>query len=1580
MSISSESTFIIDTRSPEVISVNSLIDDGLFGVGDTIQFSITFDEMVTVTGIPQITLETGDDDGVAYYVEKEDSTLIFRYIVELGHNSDALDYVSSSSFNVEGGSIYDMVGNSSNLFLPEPNNTNSLSFNYQITIDTEAPSAGIVLDGFDIDQYWTNQDSSLSFFWSDFTDNISGIHRYDISIGLSPNQHDILDLLHVYNNTSFTVSNLSLQNSITYYVNVRAIDNAGNISDVVSSDGITVDTEKPSFSYLYENEIGFDPEFISDYDSLIIYWSVLDTTSGINIIEVSIDSDSSISDLTEWFNVDDLNYYVFNDLELVNGNKYYTKIRSFDNAGNESDAFISNGFIVDTSPPVGSLVLDGIEFDFIYTQNDSTIISSWLPFNDSISGIAFYEFAVGLAGSDSNIIDWQNNGLDTNAIIENIPLASGSTYISKVRAIDNIGNISSEYTSSGIMVDVDIPISGTVIDGIYSDEDWTNQTDFFAASWSNFQDTSSGIKKFEYAIGTISDTSKVLSWKTNNLDTMVYESDLFLEDGIQYFIYVRAIDNSNNISEIVSSDGMFVDLAAPQLSEVFDGENNNDYDWQSSDSSLYISWLPADTINNHIYEYSVGYSPGDTSVIEWCNVGDELNVYVQNLFLENGTKYFSNLRAYDLANNISNVQTSDGITIDNEVPILGVVFDGLLDELDYTSSSDSLSGRWSNFTDSLSGLSHYEYAIGSLLDTIEIIDWTITSDTFMVGYNLSLFNDSIYYVSVRSLDSALNVSMIARSNGLTVDTQRPTSGIVYDGVSTDEDWTNSIETLSGGWTGFYDEETGIRNYDYCIGTSPYSDNVIEWEDVGLDTSFIQNNLSLDNGIRYYITIRAFDMAENIRISVSDGIIVDNTAPIISNVFDGYINSDIDWQSISDSITISWTYEEENNRNLEYFDYSLGTTPSDSNIIGWTFAGNNISVFITNLNLIEGNEYYGNVRAYDEAGNVSLIASSDGFGIDLTSPDPGEVFDGIENDYFFTSSSDTLEARWNTFYDSLSGIDFFEIGLDTIPGSTSLTGWVNVSTDTQFIFTDISLLHGKNYFISVRSADNAGNFSEISFSNGITVDLIGPTVGQIIDGDSTDVVFLGTSDTLKTAWFDFKDDISGIKEFQLALGTAPYDTDQVNWFSVDRNISNYIFQEPELVNNATYYVSIKALDNVGNFSDVLTTNGILIDGEPPSIISQSIPEGSFFPLKNNFNLNLKVSEPLKDAWVNVSDFDSGIFDYSFDLDSLIINFYGPFSSLDSFQISISLIDLIGNKSDTLVQNHYTAMHADFNYDLKVDVTDLAIFIDAWKNNDLEYELGPVNGIIPNFTLDKDSVFSLSDALVFSRMWYWDNETSFNLITENENYGRPLKVEQVGKNISLMTPENTFASEITIYSDDNIQFEFAPNDSDRYKISSTRKSNEPISYSHIACINDKKYNHLKVNKLNYKIHGDLFNESEISIYYHFVGEKGSDISKGDYQLTLKPMPEEFLLHQNYPNPFNSSTMVKFNIPKPSLIDLSVYDLTGRKVAVLLSQNVAPGFHEIIWNGKDDKFLNSPSGVYFIMLKTNQYRKAKKMLLIK
>ena len=281
------------------------------------------------------------------------------------------------------------------------------------------------------------------------------------------------------------------------------------------------------------------------------------------------------------------------------------------------------------------------------------------------------------------------------------------------------------------------------------------------------------------------------------------------------------------------------------------------------------------------------------------------------------------------------------------------------------------------------------------------------------------------------------------------------------------------------------------------------------------------------------------------------------------------------------------------------------------------------------------------------------------------------------------------------------------------GSNPSKGWTNVNSDTQYIFSDLDLLHGQDYFISVRSIDKAGNYSDISFSNGITVDLVGPSTGQIIDGDSTDIVKLGDSDTIKTFWVGFYDDFSGIKEYQLSVGTSPHETDQVDWFSVDSSITNYTFEDLELINGRNYFVSIKALDGAGNYSDVLTSNGIFIDGNPPYIVHQTYPEGSIFPLVNRIDQVLKFDEPLKNVWMDVLGFDSGTFQYSFSQDTLDISFNGPFSSLDTFQIYFTFADIIGNHSDTIIQNYFTSMHADFNHDYEVNASDLAIFIDAWK---------------------------------------------------------------------------------------------------------------------------------------------------------------------------------------------------------------------------------------------------------------------------
>ena len=89
----------------------------------------------------------------------------------------------------------------------------------------------------------------------------------------------------------------------------------------------------------------------------------------------------------------------------------------------------------------------------------------------------------------------------------------------------------------------------------------------------------------------------------------------------------------------------------------------------------------------------------------------------------------------------------------------------------------------------------------------------------------------------------------------------------------------------------------------------------------------------------------------------------------------------------------------------------------------------------------------------------------------------------------------------------------------------------------------------------------------------------------------------------------------------------------------------------------------------------------------------------------------------------------------------------------------------------------------------------------------------------------------------------------------------------------------------------------------------------------------------------------------------------------------IPDGFSLSQNYPNPFNPSTNVKFDIPKSSFVRLSIFDISGREVDVLVNERVQPGSYQVDWNAS-----SFSSGVYFYKLTTENNSETKKMILIK
>lgn len=89
----------------------------------------------------------------------------------------------------------------------------------------------------------------------------------------------------------------------------------------------------------------------------------------------------------------------------------------------------------------------------------------------------------------------------------------------------------------------------------------------------------------------------------------------------------------------------------------------------------------------------------------------------------------------------------------------------------------------------------------------------------------------------------------------------------------------------------------------------------------------------------------------------------------------------------------------------------------------------------------------------------------------------------------------------------------------------------------------------------------------------------------------------------------------------------------------------------------------------------------------------------------------------------------------------------------------------------------------------------------------------------------------------------------------------------------------------------------------------------------------------------------------------------------------VPEDFVLHQNYPNPFNPETEISFGLPEPSMVTLTVYNVLGQVVDVLVDSHLDTGNYSVRWNGQ-----NMASGIYFYQFRSNNFSTTKRMLLMK
>ncbi|XP_077997650.1 uncharacterized protein LOC144450798 isoform X2 [Glandiceps talaboti] len=660
-------------------------------------------------------------------------------------------------------------------------------------------------------------------------------------------------------------------------------------------------------------------------------------------------------------------------------------------------------------------------------------------------------------------------------------------------------------------------------------------------------------------------------------DNYVNIDNLQLVHGQRYYICIysnvtrKVYEHTEQLLPELSScsDGITVDHTPPIAGQVWIGWNKQYY--QTSKSELTVHWesfidVEDDGVTTHhsgikYYEYAIGTSPNGVDVQDYVNVGITNRAVAHGLNLQDGITYFITVKATDNVG-FTTEAVSAGVTIDTTPPMKSDI------KIDvggnFHLSTKSISAEWQGlFTDLESGISHYEWAVGSKPGFADVMSFTATNSEEAVSdpsTDLGLIEGHFYFVTVKAYNGA-GLSTLASSWATIVDSSPPIPGYVYDGKPSNDyvdlDYQSDASSLSARWEGFHDPHTDIISYTYSIGTCSGCDDTMETLNVGLHTEITRSDIKLQPGVVYYWTVTCCNAADLCTTVTSDGIMVDNSPPVAGLVYDGVGDVDIQYQSSRTIIGAHWYDFHDPHSSLSYYEWRAGTTSGGDDIVQSTKVHLTQKVFISQLSqpLALDTPVYITVRAYNKAG-LYVEQTSNGFIVDNTEPviSSQPAVDAtlgslVDNTQVWRT---LLKVKWR-FDDSQSHVIHQKISIFTHHQAELDIEPVKLSgDDNEYTFTDLALHDGDTYYVQVIGC-NGAKLCTSATSPGVKVDSTPPTVGMFaVDTEhaadltrhhtvSDWMVYnqrQGTTPAhVKLAWLGFADIHSLIAHYHVTIGTS-----------------------------------------------------------------------------------------------------------------------------------------------------------------------------------------------------------------------------------------------------------------------------------------------------------------------------------------------------------------------------------------------------------------------------------------------------------
>jgi hypothetical protein len=111
-------------------------------------------------------------------------------------------------------------------------------------------------------------------------------------------------------------------------------------------------------------------------------------------------------------------------------------------------------------------------------------------------------------------------------------------------------------------------------------------------------------------------------------------------------------------------------------------------------------------------------------------------------------------------------------------------------------------------------------------------------------------------------------------------------------------------------------------------------------------------------------------------------------------------------------------------------------------------------------------------------------------------------------------------------------------------------------------------------------------------------------------------------------------------------------------------------------------------------------------------------------------------------------------------------------------------------------------------------------------------------------------------------------------------------------------------------------------------------------------------------------------------------GDQDTSGCEQVSIidETSPVSYYLYNAYPNPFNPTTQIKYDLPEDALVSITIYDIMGRSIKSLVNSNQSAGYRSIQWNATNNLGEPVSAGMYIYMIQAGEFRKVKKMVLLK